>query len=122
MKLALQRIYEPADPSDGFRVLVDRLWPRGVSKERAALGLWAKDVAPSAELRTRWHASANDDWELYADEYRRELAGSAALEAFVDELRRHERVTFVYAAHDAERNHARVLADVVTQMPSSAQR
>jgi len=112
MELHLKRAYDTASADDGFRVLVDRLWPRGVSKERAAIDLWAKDTAPSPELRTAWHHAPPEEWEAYADRYRAELAGPAApaLRALADELRAHPVVTLVYAAHDPERNHAVVLA------------
>src|SRR3954466_10066562 len=105
MAVRIKRIYdEPAD-SDGFRILVDRLWPRGVSKERAALGLWLKDVAPSTELRQWLHPAPGASDEL-PRRYRAELAASPAL----DELRRigheHSLVTLLYSVADPDRNHA----------------
>lgn len=115
MKLQLKRAYEPAAPSDGFRVLVDRLWPRGVSKEAAAIDLWAKDVTPTTELRKAWHAASADEWETYAVQYRHQLEHESA--DAVDELRTtlksHATATLVYAAHDEVHNHARVLAEIL---------
>lgn len=112
MDLRLKRVYDDAAPDDGFRVLVDRLWPRGVTKERAALDLWLKDAAPSPQLRTEWHAHP-ERWDEFAAAYRAELAANPA----VDELRtiasEHDRVTLLYGAHDPERNHAVLLLAAV---------
>ena len=110
MALLTKRIYEDPAPSDGFRVLVDRLWPRGVTKERAALDLWLKEVAPSTQLRTWFHAQS-DAFDEFADRYRAELRANPA----VDELRRVKRanptVTLLYSVKDPARNHAVILAD-----------
>lgn len=111
MELHRKRAYDTASTDDGFRVLVDRLWPRGVSKERAAIDLWAKDTAPSPELRRDWHAAPDSEWGVYAERYRSQLAGESAspLSDLAAELRQHPVVTLVYAAHDTEHNHAVVL-------------
>jgi uncharacterized protein YeaO (DUF488 family) len=105
-----KRIYDDPAPGDGFRVLIDRLWPRGVTKERAALDLWLKEIAPSTELRTWFHARP-DAFEEFATRYRDELRTNPA----VDELRRIERanptVTLLYSVKDPARNHAVILAD-----------
>jgi uncharacterized protein YeaO (DUF488 family) len=101
----LKRIYEAPLPDDGARVLVDRLWPRGVSKARAALDLWMKDIGPSTELR-QWFDHDPAKWSAFQDRYAKELEGRTAL---VDELRRKERhgaVTLLYAARDEEHNEA----------------
>ncbi|MGM7667811.1 DUF488 domain-containing protein [Microbacterium sp. A93] len=113
MELRRKRAYDTAENVDGFRVLVDRLWPRGVSKEHAAIDLWAKDTAPSPELRRDWHAASDADWGIYAERYRAELENetASALESLAVELRQHPIVTLVYAAHDEQHNHAVVLED-----------
>lgn len=118
MELRRKRAYDTAEASDGFRVLVDRLWPRGVSKERAAIDLWAKGTAPSPELRREWHAAADSEWDVYADRYRAQLAGESApaLQALADELRQHPVVTLVYAAHDPMHNHAVVLEEALQRL------
>lgn len=118
MELRRKRAYDTASDDDGFRVLVDRLWPRGVSKERAAIALWAKDTAPSAELRRDWHAASDDEWDVYAERYREQLAheSAAALRELADELRRHPIATLVYAAQDPQRNHAVVLEKALRRM------
>jgi uncharacterized protein YeaO (DUF488 family) len=108
----LKRAYEPASPEDGFRVLVDRLWPRGLRREDARLDRWLKDVAPSAALRSWWgHDPARAD--EFAARYRAELRGSAALDELRGILREHAVVTLLYAAHDADVNNAVVLRDVL---------
>jgi len=118
MLLHRKRAYDTVEPSDGFRVLVDRLWPRGVSKERAAVDLWAKDTAPSPELRRDWHAAADSAWGEYADRYRAELANETApaLRELAATLREHAVVTLVYAAHDEHHNHAIVLEEALREL------
>lgn len=101
----LKRAYEASSSSDGERILVERLWPRGVSKERAALDLWLKEVAPSAALR-KWFGHDPAKWEQFEKRYWKEL--EERKEA-VDLLRRkakHGKVTLIYAAHDQEHNGA----------------
>ncbi|MGW8482933.1 DUF488 domain-containing protein [Microbacterium sp. NPDC055903] len=113
MELRRKRAYDTPSGDDGFRILVDRLWPRGVSKERAAIDLWAKDTAPSAELRKAWHAVPDAEWAAFAERYRAELGheSASALQMLADTIREHPVVTLVYAAHDPEHNHALVLED-----------
>ena len=117
MELRRKRAYEEAEESDGFRVLVDRLWPRGVAKEKAAIDLWAKGTAPSPELRRDWHAPGAD-WDACADRYRAELANETApaLAALAEEVRAHPVVTLVYAARDPEQNHAVVLEEALREV------
>ena len=106
---AIKRIYEePAD--DGCRVLVDRLWPRGVSKERAQLELWLKDVAPSPPLRQEF-AHMQERFEDFRARYEDELAGNPAVDQLVQLAAKHGKVTLLYAARDPEVNHARVLLE-----------
>lgn len=121
-QLVIKRVYEAAEPDDGFRVLIDRLWPRGVSKERARLDLWDKDVAPSTELRRAWHSDPEERSEAsfahFSQAYRDELLqspASEALEGLLDIVRTHDRVTLLYGAHDPEINHAVVLREVMLE-------
>lgn len=110
MVFAGKRVYEPEEPGDGFRILVDRLWPRGVSKERADLGEWDKDVSPSPGLREWWnHDPARMD--EFAARYRAELDANPAAEELLALGREHERVTLLYGAHDHRVNHVTVLLD-----------
>ena len=110
----IKRVYEQAADEDGVRILVDRLWPRGVSKERAALSGWLKDVAPSPDLRRWWHHDP-DRFEDFARRYRTELDGNPALEDLLGSVREHDRTTLVYAAKDPAVNHALILRDYIRQ-------
>jgi len=118
----IKRVYEPAEQRDGMRVLVDRLWPRGVAKDRAKLDLWAKGAAPSPELRRSWHADPQahdpEHFAAFAEEYRAELSESPALEAvqeLVELARGQERLTLLYGARNEDSNHAMVLRDVILE-------
>ncbi|MBL1255471.1 DUF488 domain-containing protein [Methylocystis sp. Sn-Cys] len=116
---ALKRVYEPPEPEDGARVLVDRLWPRGLTKEKAAVDLWAKDVAPSHELR-RWFGHALGRWGEFQARYREELESPEAQEqiATLRAMAHKGRVTLLYAAHDEEMNNAVVLRGVLRHKAS----
>jgi uncharacterized protein YeaO (DUF488 family) len=119
--LLVKRIYDPAEAADGQRVLVDRLWPRGITKERAALSLWLKDIAPSNELRN-WFHSDRQQWQEFQRRYRAELdANGESVQQLLD-LMASGRVTLLYAANDAERNHAVVLADYITGVGRTGRR
>ena len=112
--VVIKGVREEPSPDDGRRVLVDRLWPRGVSRERAALDEWAKDATPSTALRRAFH-SGDLDWERFVPAYRAELEEPAAREA-VEGLRAEAlsgRVTLLIAGHDHVRTHARVLREAV---------
>lgn len=112
--VTIKRVYEPAEAGDGIRVLVDRLWPRGMTRERAALECWLKDVAPSQELRKWWgHDPAR--FADFANRYRCELEGNPAVEDLLAIVREHDLTTLVYAARDATINHAAVLRDYLVQ-------
>jgi uncharacterized protein YeaO (DUF488 family) len=105
--LALKRIYEPPDASDGTRILVDRLWPRGIARDKARIDLWLKEVAPGDALRKRFHGKP-DDWDAFRAAYFAELE-AAAVQAAVQNLLEHLRkgpVTLLYAARDQRRNNA----------------
>ena len=98
--IATKRAYEPAKASDGYRVLIDRLWPRGLSRARAGLDAWEKDIAPSAELR-KWYNHDPSKWKEFKSRYLRELR-SAAAKAVLNDLERRARrgrVTLVFASH-----------------------
>lgn len=109
-ELQVKRIYEPPKKTDGWRVLVDRLWPRGISKDKAKLDLWLKEIAPSDELRHRFHAKP-ELWKEFVRAYAAELkkTGSAA-EVILDKLKESP-VTLLYAARDEEHNNAVALRD-----------
>jgi uncharacterized protein YeaO (DUF488 family) len=118
MKLKLKRIYEPRTERDGLRVLVDRLWPRGLKKEAAGIDLWAKELAPSTELRRWFHAEpAADRWAEFRRRYEAELAANAeALEALQASVGKGP-ATLLYGAADTEHNHAVILRDFLNRRP-----
>lgn len=120
MTFQIKRVYEAAAAADGTRVLVDRLWPRGVSKVDAHLALWLKDVAPSPKLRL-WFDHDPERFAEFGTRYRRELAGNAAL-LELRKLGRGHVVTLLYGARDPEVNHARVLLSVLSGRRSVAKR
>ncbi|HKN30388.1 MAG TPA: DUF488 domain-containing protein [Roseiarcus sp.] len=107
--LRIKRAYDPPDKDDGARVLVDRLWPRGLRKEKAALTLWLKEIAPSPELRT-WFGHDPARWTEFSRRYRAELAHNDEAVVRLADLSRRGPLTLLYAAHDAEHNDAVVLA------------
>jgi uncharacterized protein YeaO (DUF488 family) len=108
----IKRIYEPAAAEDGLRVLVDRLWPRGVSKQKAHIAAWLKEIAPSDSLRHQFHDHA-DSWKEFVAAYRRELEQEPAKAAAADliEKAKHQTVTLLYAARDESHNNALALKD-----------
>jgi uncharacterized protein YeaO (DUF488 family) len=107
-EVAIKRAYDPPSPGDGFRVLVDRIWPRGVKRDEANIDLWLKDAAPSTELR-KWFGHDPAKWRGFEDRYRAELAGKSSFDELLAVVRQHKRVTLVFAARDAEHNNAVVL-------------
>ena len=122
MDIRLKRAYDPASPSDGYRVLIDRLWPRGVSKQQANVDEWQKELAPSTELR-QWFGHEPDRFAEFRRRYISELRPQRSRLA---ELRRRARdgtLTLVYSAHDSEHNDAVVLAEVLRRgLPRSSTR
>jgi uncharacterized protein YeaO (DUF488 family) len=115
MKVEMKRVYEAPEPSDGTRVLVERLWPRGLSKERAQVDLWLKDIAPSPELRT-WYGHDPAKYAEFRRRYEAELAAEPAKDALarLREMTRHQNVMLVVAAHDLEHSTAPIIRDLLT--------
>lgn len=110
MDIRLKRVYDPPAKIDGYRVLVDRLWPRGVKKEDAALDAWPKEIAPSDELRKKFHGHP-EKWSAFRDAYWKELDNnSEAVERLIEKAK-DGRVTLIYATKDEERNNAVVLKE-----------
>jgi uncharacterized protein YeaO (DUF488 family) len=114
MKIGLKRVYEPPGAEDGTRVLVDRLWPRGLTRQRARVDLWMKEIAPSAELRT-WFGHDPAKWVEFKRRYRAELAHNKVLVAQLKAEAKKARVTLVYGAKDEEHNDAVVLLEVLSR-------
>ena len=124
MPVSLKRAYDKPSLADGERVLVDRLWPRGVKKEKARIGHWLKNLAPSDTLRQWFHANGN--WAVFKKRYFKELStaeASSDLETLYRLINEHEKVTLVYASKDAEHNNAVALKELLDGMkkpPSSS--
>lgn len=101
-----RRVYDPPSDDDGFRVLVDRLWPRGLTKEKARIDLWAKQISPSDELRKQFHHDAGR-WDEFRKRYSAELeANGEAVSQLLETLRAHRRVTLLFGARETEFNNA----------------
>ncbi|BBL79897.1 hypothetical protein RxyAA322_17510 [Rubrobacter xylanophilus] len=117
MALRVKRVYEEPAEDDGWRVLVDRVWPRGLSRERARISEWRRDLAPSGELR-KWFGHRPERWEEFKERYRRELAEGDRLEDLRELARRAEgeNVTLLFGAKDTEHNNARALAEFIGEL------
>ncbi|MEO8855072.1 MAG: DUF488 domain-containing protein [Ginsengibacter sp.] len=113
MNLKIKRVYEKPDPKDGFRILVDRLWPRGMTKEKAAVDLWLKEIAPSTELR-KWFGHDPEKWKEFQKKYKEELKNNdQAVSSLKDHLKKGT-VTLLYGAKDEIHNEALVLKDLIS--------
>lgn len=110
--IKLKRAYEAESPDDGLRILVERLWPRGVSKQKAHIDLWLKDLAPSTELR-QWYGHDPAKWPQFRKRYRDELKVQGAVLTLLNYVAQDKTVTFVYAASDEQRNSAVVLKELL---------
>ena len=114
MPIAMKRVYDAASAQDGYRVLVDGLWPRGISKAQLKLDAWMRDIAPSASLR-KWYGHIPEKWGDFKKKYRQELRKpprKALLEELVGRARKGQ-VTLLFAARDAQRSNAAALAEVI---------
>ncbi len=110
--IRLKRVYEQPSRMDGSRILVDRLWPRGLTKERAAVTLWLKDVAPSTELR-KWFGHDPAKWKQFQVRYRKELREKKGALELLEQKSKAQTVTLVYAARDEQHNEALVLKRIL---------
>jgi uncharacterized protein YeaO (DUF488 family) len=110
MNIKIKRIYEEADVSDGFRILVDRLWPRGVSKGRAKLAYWAKELSPSNELR-KWYRHDAGKWEEFKRRYFKELESKPEKLTLLKNCLENEVVTFIYSSRETKLNNATALKE-----------
>jgi uncharacterized protein YeaO (DUF488 family) len=110
MELKIKRVYEQPAKGDGKRILVDRLWPRGLTKEKAAVDLWLKDIAPSTELR-KWFGHDPDKWEEFKKRYHQELKNNTEQVSILFEELKKRTVTLVYGAKDEQHNEALVLKE-----------
>ena len=106
--VSIKRVYEEASSADGYRVLIDRLWPRGVSKEKAALNCWLKEIAPSAELR-KWFNHEPEKWTGFREKYLEEIRNNPEPVAFLKERMKQGKLTLLYASKEQTYNDAAVL-------------
>lgn len=121
-EIKIKRAYDDAEPSDGYRILVDRLWPRGVSKERLQMDYWAKDIAPSDELRHWFHADMKGRRRQFDERYMRELAANPAMPEFAALVRSKKTVTLVYATKDPLGAQAEIIKEYLEVEEPSRQR
>lgn len=108
MNITIKRVYNDASADDGFRVLVDRLWPRGISKDKAKMDLWLKDIGPSDELR-QWFGHDPAKFKEFSSRYKKELDDNSAVEELRKVVKDNKKVTLLYGAKDSEHNQAVVL-------------
>lgn len=113
MTILLKRAYESSNPHDGFRILVDRIWPRGVTKDIANIDLWAKDITPTTNLR-KWFSHDPLKWDEFKKSYIKELDDNPhAVDEFIGILLQHELVSFIYGAKDTLHTHALILKEYI---------
>lgn len=115
--IKIKRVYEQPTKDDGFRILVDRLWARGLTKEKAQINLWLKDIAPSNELR-KWYNHDPKKWNLFKEKYRKELKGKEELLGQIKELEKeYKTVTLLYSSKEEKLNNAAALAEIIKSNP-----
>lgn len=114
-QIQLKRAYEPQSPDDGFRIYIDRLWPRGLSHETFHYDLWDKDIAPSTELREWFHQDPENRWPEFEQKYREELLANPAFEKLKGYIATKPKVTLLYSSHDPLHNNAVILLHALEQ-------
>lgn len=111
--ITIKRIYEPAIQEDGFRILVDRLWPRGISKDEAKIDFWLKEIAPSDQLR-KWFGHDPKKWPIFKKKYLKELEKNyESLKKLKEILKKYQKITLIYSASDPDHNNAQVLLEFI---------
>ena len=117
-KILLKRAYEPESPDDGFRIYIDRLWPRGMSHENFHYDWWDKEIAPSTELREWFHADPDSRWNGFETRYATELKNNPAFGKLKDVIAGKDRITLLYSSRDHQHNNAVVVADMLEKSQS----
>lgn len=112
-EIAIKRAYESQSPHDGFRIYIDRLWPRGLSHETFHYDLWDKEIAPSTDLRERFHSDPDGQWPDFAAGYKAELSGNPAYADLLKTIAGKQKVTLLYSSHDRQHNNAVVLEEML---------
>lgn len=115
IEVKIKRVFDPSDNSDGFRILVDRFWPRGIRKSDLNYDIWVKDVSPSKDLRHLLHSNSDGSWQSFTKGYRNQLETSNALSHFIDQISKANFtcITLLYAFHNKEHNHALILQEEI---------
>ena len=119
--IQIKRVYDPAEPTDGFRILVDRLWPRGIRKGALPYDLWAKNITPSPPLRRWFHEDPDQRWTEFEHRYRLELDTSPTVDELLNRIKGSETATLLYASKNATHNHALILQDYLTARMSHSE-
>jgi len=112
MDIKVKRVYDPYDKTDGVRILVDRLWPRGIKKEDAHIDKWFKEIAPSNELR-KWYNHDPEKFDAFNKKYHAEIGGTKTLDELVDYIKTHRTVTLVFSSKELKLNNAVVLKNII---------
>lgn len=120
-QIRLKRVYSKAEENDGFRVLVDRLWPRGIKKESFYYNMWNKDITPSYELRKLYHDDPVKYWPIFSKKYEEELRKSEAAKKFADKIKNYQTVTLLYASKDEDHTPAKILKDYLENTQYSSE-
>ncbi|MBU4537623.1 MAG: DUF488 family protein [Weeksellaceae bacterium] len=121
MEIFAKRIYDDPAKSDGFRILADRLWPRGMTKEKAEIDLWAKDIAPSTELRKSYHGK-EIDFKEFSEKYLKELTENPQTEEFLNEIKKHKTVTLMTSVKEIEGSEVPVLKEFILLAETESQK
>lgn len=114
-QIKIKRVYDTEEESDGYRVLIDKLWPRGIKKENLHYHLWAKEITPSTPLREWFHQDEERRWNGFKKQYTEELESSTAIKTFIGQISGHKIVTLLYASKNATENHALILQEFLTR-------
>lgn len=109
IQIRIKRVYDNPEIGDGYRVLVDRLWPRGMKKEYLKYDLWAKNITPSTSLRKWFHEDINGRWDDFVIMYQKELSESSEMATFIEQIKKYPVVTLLFASKEIAHNHARIL-------------
>lgn len=110
----VKRVYDPYEPADGFRILVDRLWPRGLSKDKAHIDLWLKEIAPGNALR-KWYGHDPDKWDEFRKRYRKELEKSDAVHDLFAAIKDHKKITLLFSSKEEKLNNAYALLEWIRE-------
>ena len=113
--IQIKRAYEPASPDDGYRIYIDRLWPRGLSHETFHYDYWDKEISPSTELREWFHADPQNRWQEFEEKYKKELSENPAFSTLKKEIAGKPKVTLLYSSHDEQHNNAVIVKNILSE-------